>query len=92
MLRAIFQVVQTLLRAPLPTRYAVSRKLDPTCASLKMSTFVDAVMTHLLTLPAAPTDMTLEVQVNALVGNDERRTGIALKNTAALKVEKQELY
>jgi len=76
----------------LPTRYVASVKLDPTRASLQMSTFVEEVMSHLQALPGAQIEMTLEVQVNAPGGIDEQTARIVLENSAALKVEKPGLY
>ncbi|MFN7900741.1 MAG: DUF499 domain-containing protein, partial [Synechococcaceae cyanobacterium] len=40
----------------LPTRYVASVKLDPTRASLQMSTFMEEVMSHLQALPGAQID------------------------------------
>lgn len=76
----------------LPTRYVASVKLDPTRASLQMSTFVEEVMSHLQALPGVQIEMTLEVQVNAPGGIDEQTARIVLENSAALKVEKPGLY
>jgi predicted AAA+ superfamily ATPase len=76
----------------LPTRYVASVKLDPTVASLQMSTFVEEVMSHLQALPGVQIEMTLEVQVNAPGGIDEQTARIVLENSAALKVDKPGLY
>jgi hypothetical protein len=79
-------------KAQLPTRYIASVKLDPTRASLQMSAFVEEVMSHLQELPGAQIEMTLEVQVNAPGGIDEKTARIVLENSAALKVDKPGLY
>ena len=76
----------------LPTRYVASVKLDPTRASLQMSSFMEEVMSYLQALPGAQIEMTLEVQVNAASGIDEQTARIVLENSAALKVEKPGLY
>jgi hypothetical protein len=79
-------------KPPLPTRYVASVKLDPTRASLQMSTFMEEVMSHLQALPGAQIEMTLEVQVNAAGGIDEQTARIVLENSAQLKVDKPGLY
>jgi hypothetical protein len=76
----------------LPTRYIASVKLESTRASLQMSAFVEAVMSHLQALPGAQIEMTLEVQVNAPDGIDEQTARIVLENSATLKVDKTGLY
>jgi predicted AAA+ superfamily ATPase len=76
----------------LPTRYVASVKLDPTRASLQMSTFMEEVMSHLQALPGAQIEMTLEVQVNAAGGIDEQTARIVLENSAQLKIAKPGLY
>ena len=76
----------------LPTRYVASVKLDPTRASLQMSTFVEEVMSHLQGLSGAQVEMTLEVQVNVPGGIDEQTARIVLENSASLKVDQPGLY
>ena len=69
-----------------------SLKLDPTCAGLQMSRFMEEVMSNLQALPDARIEMTLEVQVNAPGGIDEQTARIVLENAATLKLDQSALY
>jgi len=76
----------------LPTKFVASVKLDSTRASLQMSTFMEEVMSHLQALDGVEMEMTLEVQVNAPSGIDEKTARIVLENSASLKVDKPGLF
>jgi predicted AAA+ superfamily ATPase len=74
------------------TTFTGSLKLDPVRAGLQMGQFLEEVMSHLQTLPAAEVNLSVEVHVKAPNGIDDQTARIVLENAAALKLDNPQLY